>query len=324
MNKELLFQELSQKINSGEISREEILSRFGNVVGQSSNQIINTDDKHLSTTKILYLLGAAIVAIGIVIFISQIWSDIGSVGRIIVTLGLGLVFAGTGSVLLNTKPEDNIGAVFHAIGGLLVPGGTVVMLNELGVSFDTTWPVTLVFGAIFLFYLMLTLIQKHVVLTLFAFINGTVFIYLFVQSIIGNSFYLSGDIYAYLTMVIGISYVLFARAFENTWNSKLTDILYFFGTLFFLGATYSRVFDSVVWQLMYFFIVIGGVILSTQIKKRNILVVSTLFLIAHISFITGKYFADSLGWPISLILLGLIFIGLGYVTVNLNKKYIAK
>jgi len=57
-------------------------------------------------------------------------------------------------------------------------------------------------------------------------------------------------------------------------------------------------------------------------RSRSILVMSTLFLIAHVSYITGEYFADSLGWPISLVILGFVFIGLGYVSISVNKKYI--
>lgn len=64
----------------------------------------------------LYVLGIAIVIIGIIIFISQIWYDLGSFGRIIITLGLGFLFAAIGSLLLKNKPDENIGAIFHFIG----------------------------------------------------------------------------------------------------------------------------------------------------------------------------------------------------------------
>jgi uncharacterized integral membrane protein len=52
------------------------------------------------------------------------------------------------------------------------------------------------------------------------------------------------------------------------------------------------------------------------------LALSTIFLLAHVSFITSEYFADSLGWPITLVILGFVFIGLAYFSVTINKKYI--
>jgi len=82
------------------------------------------------------------------------------------------------------------------------------------------------------------------------------------------------------------------------------------------------VFDSELWQFLYFLVIFGGLYLSIYLKSQIILVMSTIFLIAHISYITSEYFADSLGWPISLVILGFIFIGLGYASVNINKKYI--
>ncbi|TSC69580.1 MAG: hypothetical protein G01um101470_1033, partial [Parcubacteria group bacterium Gr01-1014_70] len=268
------------------------------------------------------VLGAAIAIIGIVIFVAQIWEDIGSAGRIAVTLGLGLLLAAIGSTLLNQKPEDAIGSIFHFIGGMLIPGGAMVTLSELKVDFVSLWPVTITFGVIFAFYVLLNAIHKHSILTFFAIANGTAFTYLLVEAMVEGPFYRHDDLYAYLTMAIGASYLLLAHAFRDGWNKHLVGALYFFGITGFLGAAFSRVFDSGPWQMLYFLIVLGGLFLSVYTRSRSILVMSTLFLIAHVSYITEEYFADSLGWPISLVILGFVFIGLGYASVTINKKYI--
>ena len=325
MNKEELLQELSIKIGTGEISREEVLSRFGFAPAVQSG--VKTENLKESTpfsvTKMLYVLGAAIVVIGIVIFVSQLWDDIGSFGRIAVTLGLGFLITAIGSMLLKSKPDENIGTVFHFIGGMLIPGGAVVTLSELNVDFVSLWPVAITFGVIFAFYLLLNYVHKNAILTFFAIANGTAFVYLLVEAIVDGPFYRHEDLYAYLTMVIAASYLLLAHSFREGWNKKLIGVLYFFGITGFLGAAFSQVFDSVPWQMLYFIIVIGGLALSVYMRSRSILVMSTLFLIAHVSYITSEYFANSLGWPISLVILGFVFIGLGYVSININKKYIA-
>ena len=325
MDKEELLQELSVKISTGEISREEIATRFS--FAPTTKTAVITENSKISTpfsvTKMLYVLGAAIVVIGIIIFVSQIWDDIGSFGRIAVTLGLGLLIAAIGSMLLKQKPEDNIGPIFHFIGGMLIPGGAVVTLSELSVDGD--WTIAITFAGIFAFYLFLNAIHRHAILTFFAIANGTATIYLILNAIIGGPFkgFLGiKDIYQYTTMAIGASYLLLAHAFRGGWNKHLIGALYFLGITGFLGAAFSQVFDSVPWQMLYFIIVIGGLVLSVYMRSRSILVMSTLFLIAHVSYITGEYFADSLGWPISLVILGFVFIGLGYVSISVNKKYI--
>lgn len=326
MNKEELLQELSAKISTGEISSEEITERLGlmrPIQSQSENDEGTKKLSHFSVTKMLYVLGAAIVIIGIVIFVAQIWDDIGSFGRIAVTLGLGLLTAVIGSMLLKQNPEDDIGQIFHFMGGMLIPSGAVVTLSELGV--DSDWTIAITFVGIFAFYLLLTAIHKHAILTFFAIANGTATIYLVLNAIIGSPFkgWLGAkDIYQYLTMAIGASYLFLAYAFRVGWNKPLIGALYFFGSIGFLGAAFSQVFDSVAWQLLYFLIVLAGLFLSVYMKSRSILIISTLFLIAHVSYITNEYFADSLGWPISLVILGFVFIGLGYASITINKKYI--
>lgn len=324
MDKEKILQELSNKLSTGEISRKEVFSRL-KLAASAAEQISDEGTKrfsHFSVTKMLYILGAAIVIIGIFIFVAQIWDDIGSFGHIAVTLGLGLLIAAIGSMLLKQKPEDNIGAIFHFIGGMLIPGGAVVTLFELEVDFVSLWPVAITFGVLFAFYLLLNAFHKHPVLTFFAIANGTAFIYLLVEAMVEGRSYRHEDLYAYLTMVIGASYLFLAHAFRDGWNKKLLGAFYFFGSGGFLGAAFSQVFDSVSWQLFYFLIVLGGLFLSVYMKSRCILVISTLFLIAHVSYITSEYFAASLGWPISLVMLGFVFIGLGYASVTINKKYI--
>jgi len=316
MDKETLLQELSTKIRDGEISHKEIMSQFNDE--KSIKKLL-----HFSVTKMLYALGAVIVVVGIIIFIAQIWDDIGSFSRISITLGLGLLITAIGSILLKQKQENNtIGMVFHFIGGLLIPGGAMVTLSELNVDMVSLWPVAITFGVIFAFYLLLNTIHKHAILTFFAIANGTAFIYILVEAIIDGPFYKHEDLYAYLTMIIGISYLSLAHAFRNGWNKKLIEILQFLGIGGFLGAAFSRVSDSTVWELLYFLIICGALFLSVYLKSRIILTISTLFLIIHVSYITNEYFADSIGWPISLVILGFIFIGLGYASITINKKYI--
>jgi len=323
MNKEELLQELSAKISNGELSRDDVLSRlnFAPAIRQESDGETK-GFSHFSVTKMLYVLGAVIVITGVGFFVAQIWDDIGSFGRIAVTLGPGLLIAAIGSMLLKQKPEDNIGPIFHFIGGMLIPGGAIVTLSEIEVDFISLWSVAITFGVIFAFYLLLNAIHKHPILTFFAIANGTAFIYLLAEAMVEGPYYRHEDLYAYLTMVIGASYLFLAHAFREGWNKHLVGALYFFGSGGFLGAAFSQVFDSVPWQLLYFLIVLGGLFLSVYMRSRSILVMSTLFLIAHVSYITSEYFADSLGWPISLVILGFVFIGLGYASITINKKYI--
>lgn len=443
MDKEQLLQVLSTKISSGEITYDEMMSRF-NLTAVKTEVPITTSttptikaSSHFSVTNMLYVLGAVIVVVGIVLFTYQIWEDIGALGRISVTLGLGIMITAIGSILYKNIANNTLATVFHFIGGMLIPGGALVALYEYNSTQFLPWPTALTFGCIFVFYIVLNLIHKNPILTFFTTANGTAFLYLTVHAITDGRLDNYTNLYAYLTIIIGACYILLASSFKNTWNEKLTPVFYFFGfvgvqiaaisqyansfgyysnhsvwpatlsfglifafylfinsklkntaltlltiangtlfiyafvsaivistghsginiykyitmiiglsylllarsfaggwnsrlieilnlvgTLGFLGAAFSKIFGSLPWQLFFLILVIGGFAFSVYVRSRAILVLSTLFLLSYVSYITSEYFADSIGWPVSLVILGFIFIALGYTSISINKKYI--
>ncbi|MEK7610355.1 MAG: DUF2157 domain-containing protein [Patescibacteria group bacterium] len=321
MNKDELLRELALKISTGEINREEVTRSLGGSAAADLGEPA-TPAPHIGLTKWFYWLGGIIAIVGIILFVGQFWDDLGSAARIIVTLGFGLILAATGSMLLKQKPNQMIGSIFHTLGGLLIPGGTMVLLYELDVDLSTLWPITISFGLIFVFYLALAAAHKRPILTFFAVANGTTFVYLLIESLIEGRAYEHENLYAYLTMIVGITYLLLAQQFSRGWNKQLAGLFNFFGSAGFLAAAGSRIPDSVPWQLIYVLFVLAMLFWSIRAKSRGILAVSTIALLAYIGFITQEYFVDSIGWPIALIILGFVFIGLGYASINISKKYI--
>ncbi len=333
MNNEQLLEVLASKLATGELRPEEVTARLHVPTPQSSagsDVVPATGKKPFSISKMLYIFGAVVVVIGIVIFVGQIWGDLATVGRIMITLGVGFLFAILGSVLLYTDNTRTVGSVFHAIGGILVPGGVLVTLYEINPYTLNEWSLTFSFLGVFLFYVLLMYVHKNPILTFFAIVNGTITLYSMVYAMIGyydlSSYFFDiiKDVYVYLTIAIGGSYLLMAYAFRDGWNQKLSSVLYFFGTIGVLGASFMEMIDSLPWQMLYLLLIVGAFMLSVYVKSRNVLTVTTLFLIAYVSYITGEYFADSVGWPISLVILGFVFIGLGYMSININKKYISQ
>jgi len=322
MIKEDLLRELSEQVKAGQITRAEVLTRLGGPASSNLDGPTKTPS-HFSVAKMLYILGAIIAIVGVITLVFRVWDDIGLVGRILITFGLGLMMAGTGSVLFERKAEGNLGTIFHLIGGLLIPGGALVSLYELGgQDLLKVWPVSITFGLLFICYLLLTLKQKHLILTFFALVNGTAFTYLLAQALVYGRYAASADFYAYLAMAVGASYLLLGQSFKRGWNHKLDSFLYFFGSAGIMAAGFSRIFDNSLWEILYLPLVFGMVFLSVYFKSRGILTVSTLALIAYITYLTNEYFGQSDIWPVLLVVLGFVFIGLGYLSIAINKKYL--
>ena len=62
------------------------------------------------------------------------------------------------------------------------------------------------------------------------------------------------------------------------------------------------------------------VFLSTWIKSRSLFLVGTVAILAYVGYYTAEHFTDVVGWPIALILFGLILIGLSAVAFRINRK----
>jgi len=336
LSNEDLLAELKRRLESGEIAPAQLQAELPvpqdtEAAGEENSDLLEAQQaeesaqtlSHFQTfslTRLLYVVGGLLVILGIVYFMSQLWDGMNTPMRILITLGMGLVFASVGSVFLILEPERDIGNVFHAIGGCLVPGGALVTLDELVPGVSTTGPVALTMGLVFVFYLALVLYHQRVVVNFFAFASGTAFIYLLSDSLMPAA---GADYYAYLTMVLGLSYVLYGIAFTGGWNDRLLPVLYFFGPLGFYGAAFSRVANTRVMEILFPFLAFGGLALSVLLlKSRVALVLSTLAVIGYIIYLTTEYFANSLGWPVALIFLGFIIIGLGYLSVNLNRRFL--
>ncbi|MDZ7726217.1 MAG: DUF2157 domain-containing protein [Candidatus Campbellbacteria bacterium] len=325
MYKEDLLNELSEKLHSGEVSRSELESLMAKSaeVEEDSEMSEGRSDGGFSLTRIASILGAAIVITGLALFVVQIWEDIGSVARVVITLGLGFLLGTLGSVLLKRERGEDVGAAFHFLGGVLIPIGIFTTFAELGL--ESIWLRVIAFAVLGISYGLLSLAHKSAVLTFFAILNGTSTLYLWLHATVDNIFESEYEIrwaYQYLSMAVGIGYLVLSQKFQATWNRRLTGLLLFFGSLMFLGAAFLQAYDYFLWQLLYFPLVVGGLFLSAVIKSRIVLIFSTIFLLLHLAYITEQYFANSLGWPLSLVVLGFAFLGLSYLSVKINQEYI--
>ena len=61
---------------------------------------------------------------------------------------------------------------------------------------------------------------------------------------------------------------------------------------------------------------------STVVRSGVLMLVGTLSMLCYIGYFTAEHFANTLGWPIALVIIGIAFIGISAMAVRLNNKYI--
>ncbi len=322
--KNIALQRIREIVSSNGLSREEVLSVLGGVHAQ--NQVVATGGStfHFDIVKVLYFLGGFLALCGVVVFISQFWEDLGFFGQVLVTLGFGFITY-VSSLLLNSYKTasltSRLSLVFSAV---LLPAGVVVVLNEMNVSDWLFASLCMAIGFFVIYFSTIKILQNDVPRFL-SLVSGTAIFFtaiaLFTRE---NPAILATvrDFYSYAFIVYGIPCLALSSLFVPITDSRrpLNNILVFVGTVSFLGALFS--FNEI-WK----FVCLPGIALffylSITMRSRIILTLSSIALMGYIGRITTEYFSNSLGWPITLMILGLSLIGIGYATLTFGKKYIS-
>lgn len=284
---------------------------------ESSRNLINA----------LYAIGAIIALVGVGILVAQHWVDIGFAGRVLVSLGISLVTFMSGMFFM--KPHQRVVAqVLFTISAALAPLGAYVVLHEAGMNLTAGVQMFIALALALVFGVALFVRRLNILaFLLIAFLTWAY--YALIADMFPNFSFSDFDVYKWATLILGATYLLVGYGYPNLSpggtdpavekeRRGIRSILYGFGTLGVLGviSSFGGAFDFIAIAVIF-----GLFYGSVFVKSRAMLVLSALFLIYHIVSITSKYFVGSLGWPVSLIIIGFMIIGIGYFTVYLNKRY---
>ena len=104
-------------------------------------------------------------------------------------------------------------------------------------------------------------------------------------------------------------------------TADITPLIYFVGAVMFLYGFFEAVEDGPV-EVLFLAVAAGFVYLSVFLHSRTLLVVATLAILAYTGYFTSEHFADSIGWPVSLIGFGLVMIGLSALALRIDRDYV--
>jgi hypothetical protein len=320
MDKEQLIQSIKETAAEGNITKAEILEAFNQ--GKTSKK---SDALTWDISKTLYFIGAAIVFIGIGVFAGQKWDVLNNLSRIILTLGVALGCYITGVILSHYKRIELIGQSFYFISMLLMPIGLHVTFDIAGLDIGTYQIQALLSGILLTYFLLSFIIFKKHIFTVFNVVFGTWFFFAISNYLIKLNPYFSGSTFnEYRILLVGLSYLFLGYFFSLKEKVVYSRLLYSFGVVGFLGAAFSlggyEPSQSILWEVIYPGLIFGLIFLGIYLKTRVFLTFSSMFLFAFITKITIEYFADSIGWSLSLIVIGLSLIAIGYLAIYLNRK----
>jgi hypothetical protein len=263
--------------------------------------------------RLLAYIGGIFVFAGILVYISMFWEEMNSAARIIITLGSGLVVLIVAILVLDHDRFAKAATPLFLTAAWLQPTGILVAFDELGSGGNPQHAA-----------LATTIVMLAQNLLVFHRYSRSVLLFValgFGVLSCGNLFDLIGMDEELNIMIMGLSLMLVTYGIDQTVHRVITPFWYFLGSAAFLWGTFDLLQDTPV-HILYLGISAFMIYVSTLASSRTLLFCSTLAMMGYLGYFTGEFFVDSIGWPIALVFMGLILIGLSNLALRINRKYI--
>ncbi len=264
-------------------------------------------------SKLFGYIGGIFVFAGIGVFISMYWDDFGSAARVIVTLGTGFVAFIMALVCLYDKKCERAATPLFLIAALLQPTGIFVMLQEYSSGGDARHGILFMAAFMLIQQTATFWAKRRTVLAFSAILFGCIFF--------ATLFDLWDLNEKLIGMVIGSSILCVAYALNQSRHLAIAPFWYFVGSIILMWSVFEAV-ENTPFELIYLGLATLLIFLSTVVRSRSLLAVGTLAMLIYIGYFTAKHFANTMGWPMALVIIGIALIGMSALAVRLNNKYI--
>lgn len=268
---------------------------------------------HSVSGRLLAYVGATFILCGLGFLIESYWNEMNSAARIVLYLGAGLVMLVLALMIVHRDRHANAAVPLFLLAAIFQAGGILVAFDELGTGGDPRHALLAMSLVMLAQTLLVFRVHRLTVLVFLAFAFATVVLSTAME--IGG---LGNDLNMTLSgpALLGAAYLMRESrhaAILPCWY-LVGGVLASFGAFEILKGTSVDILYVAYAALLVWF--------STVAKSRVLLFVATFAMIGYLSYFTGEYFADSIGWPLALMIIGLIFIGLSVLAVRISRQYI--
>ena len=264
--------------------------------------------------RVLGFLGATFVFAGVGVFIALQWAAMNSAARVVITLGPGIVAFVLAVLAHRDARFDKVTTPLFLMAAALEPVGMLVAFEEFGSGGDWRIASLITSGTMALqFAAALKAIRRSTLLFM-----TMLFAVLFWWTALN----LLDVAERTIALVLGGSMVLAAIGLDRSAHRDIAPVWYFVGSAAFLEGLFDLV-DRTPFEVMFVAAAAGFVYLSVVLHSRALLLVATLAILAYTGWFTRQHFADSVGWPIALILFGAVMIGLSALAFRIDRRYVS-
>lgn len=262
--------------------------------------------------KVLSYIGGAFVFCGIATYVGMVWSDLDSAARVIITLGSGFVAFLLGLIAQGDQRFVKASTPLLIIAAALQPTGLFVFLDEyMPPSGNLAKASAFVFGFMLIQQALAFAARRRTSLLFFT----VLFFYAFMSPVME----LAGIDSELTVMTLGISGLLVCSVINRTEHHGIVSFFLFCSGVGVTAAAYDYL-NNQPYDVGLIGIVAGLVYVSILMASRTLLTVSIIALLAYLVYFTDEYFKDVVGWPLALVIAGLLMIGISAYAVKLGRK----
>ena len=264
-------------------------------------------------TRVLAYLGGTFVFAGLGVFIAMHWESMNFAARVVITLGSGIAAFVLALVALHDERYEKAATPLFLIAAALQPTGLLVVFEEFYTGPDWQLIGLLTTG---------TMAAQQIV----TFLKTQRTVLLFTSIVFCVSFmlvlfdWINID-YGVVSLVLGASLVLLSAGIDKTDHFVITPLWYFIGAGWLQWGIFDLV-ESTPIEILFLGVASGLVYLSTVVRSRTLLFTATLGMLSYIGYFSAKHFVESIGWPIALMIFGLVLIGMSAMAFRISKNYI--
>jgi hypothetical protein len=324
MTKQDILNQIQVGLETKIISQDEILSLFG-----AKNIHTTIQPKKLDFGNLISIVGGVIIFIGITSLVSIYWNGFSSLSKLAVTLGIGLITFALGSALMLVKKYT--GLALHIISPFLLIFGSAIFVYEFILPSNPPLDLILLSNTItgFVFfglYLAADLLLKSKFFSFVSWLTGAfsywslIFYCINIFGIPPATLYESKFFVVFaLIYSLVISIILYLMNKDSS-KKAFVSVAGFFETGFFLSYIFWWLQGNSILEIIFGLIVFLCIYLSTLTNKLSTLIATMIGLVLYFSYITSRYFVGVVGWPVSIIIMGIVLVGSGYAFINLKPR----
>jgi len=271
------------------------------------------DARSALLTRVLSYIGGAFVFSGIAAFVALQWGEMNSVARVVITLGSGLALFILALSALHDSRFRNATVPLLLGAAALEPVGLMVAFDEFGGGGDAQVAAMLTAGTVAMQFILGFLRYQR---TTMMFVG--VF---FASACWGLVLDLLDFEWQLAALTSGVAWLLLGVHFHRGLHAPTAPPLFFFGCWAFLSGLFEMLEDRP-YEILFLAAACSMTWLGVWARSRALNFASTVAILAYTAYFTGRHFADSIGWPIALIMIGLLMIGISALALKIDRRYL--